>query len=149
MLNLLGHVHLHWTDIMKSSSLFAGADRRLRQRQAFIYVCSGESISRSCQRPIAVSAPPKAAPAAGLRRRFVCLCARMTETLREKDGAPESALTLTDLVFKGCRDFWFGVVLLGQSTPITTRFVCAEISQSNSKKQDDVQYFSRKRAYTT
>lgn len=47
-----------------------------------------------------------------------------------------SALTLTDLVFKRCRDIWFGVVLLFQSISITTRFVCVEISQSNNRNRE-------------
>lgn len=73
----------------------------------------------------------------------------MTEILGEMDGAPERALTLTDLVFKRCRDFWFGVVLLVQSISLTTRFVCVEISQSNiSQSNNRMTYFSWKRAYT-
>lgn len=62
--------------------------------------------------------------------RDLCVC--MTEVLGEKDGAPASALTSTDLVFLTCRDLCFGFVLLVQSISITTRLVRAEISQSNN-----------------
>lgn len=73
-----------WTDIMNFRSLFAGADRRLRQRQVFIHVRGGESISRSCQRPIAVSAPPEAAATAGLRE--ICVFVRAYDRNSEGEG---------------------------------------------------------------
>lgn len=65
----LGHIHLHWTQIINSSSLFSGpgwwpgSNSRLRCK----------SLSPGCRQRIAASTLPKAAPTTGLRE--ICVCA--------------------------------------------------------------------------
>lgn len=87
MLRLLGRIYLHWTDIINSSSLFVGADQWPgNARHSFTSAVANPSAR-------AVSS---ISPSLNRQRlhplqeceRFVCLRVRMTEILREKDGAP-------------------------------------------------------------
>lgn len=113
----------------KLQSLVSWCGLVVKQWGALVYICGDKFIILGLSAVCHCLYTPKPAAIAGIWQICVYVCVR--ERLREKDGSPQSAVTLNDLASKWCndtKDWWYRVTVwtLSLFFPVLT-LLCTHI----------------------